>query len=311
MSEEITNTDTAALNTEAAYIENNAYDSTELYTEPTDTSEVVDDTQPVDTKESEDDGQKPDGEDADTTQTNEDQSTNPDLERRLREYELHKEEQALLRQRLGLNDNISDEEVSFANMDRSIVNRGQTAYLDLCNRYGVDADLNKLDQTIETLKQTDPAKGYKFEAEVDRLATAVSNQRNEISNYRYTSGIQQFERDNAQILSASPVLQQTLSQVVQANAGDPNIYSILNNTMSYIQAIYSEAFNYGKQYSVMDNAKRDTSKVEGSITNGINQTTVNAGQPLTTAQIRNMSQAEFEKNYESIMRAYAEGRIVD
>lgn len=311
MSEEITNTDTAALNTEAAYIENNVYDSTELYTEPTDTSEVVDDTQSVDTKESEVDGQKPDGENADTTQTNEDQSTNPDLERRLREYELHKEEQALLRQRLGLNDNVSDEEVSFANMDRTIVNRGQTAYLDLCNRYGVDADLNKLDQTIETLKQTDPAKGYKFEAEVDRLATAVSNQRNEISNYRYASGIQQFERDNAQILSASPVLQQTLSQVVQSNAGDPNIYSILNNTMSYIQAIYSEAFNYGKQYAVMDNAKRDTSKVEGSITNGINQTTANAGQPLTVAQIRNMSQSEFEKNYDAIMRAYAEGRIVD
>lgn len=311
MSEEITNTDTAALNTEAATLENNAYDSTELYTqEPQeDVPEDSGDSEALDTEESEQPEDNTDAEPTDTTQKH--GEIDEDLARRLKEYELHKQEQQMLRQRLGMDDNVSDEEVSLANLEQSVVNRGQTAYLDLCNRFGVNSDLNKLDDTLAELKKTDPARGYEFEKQVERLIDQVTAKRQEITNTRFNSGVAQFERDNSQILSASPTLTNTLAQIVQSNAGDPNIYSILQNTMTYIQAIYSEAFNYGKQYSTMEAAKRNTSGVEGSITRGVNQTTNNGPGVMTRQQIDKMSQAEFEKNYDAIMRAYAEGRIVD
>lgn len=310
MSEEITNTDTAALNTEAATLENNAYDSTELYTQDPQADgpeDVVEDDAP-DTETSEQSEQTSDAEDTDTTQKH--GEMNEDLARRLKEYELHQEEQAMLRQRLGINDNVSDEEIYLANLEQSVVNRGHVAYLDLCNKFGVNADLDNLDATLEDLKKTDPAKGYEFERQVERLADQVTAKRNEITNTRFNSGVAQFERDNAQVLSISPTLTNTLSQVVQANAGNPNIYQILNDTMAHIQAIYSEAFNYGKQYNSMETARRNTSGVEGSITKDINQTTVNSN-VMTRRQIERMSQAEFEKNYDAIMDAYAKGRIVD
>ena len=307
MSEENTNFE-AAPSTEPSQLENNAYDSTELYTEP-DTTEVVEDTSSDDTKESEEPGQKPEGEGQDTTQTSVEE--NQELAKKLREYELHKEEQDLLRRRLGLSNEISDEELGMASIEQRVINQGQLAYLDLCNKYGVNADLNRIDQTIAELKQTDPAKGYEFERQLERVADRVNGQRQEIANTRFSSGVQQFERDNAEIISASPVVQNTLAQVVQANAGDPQIYNILNNTMSYIQALYSEAFAYGKQFALLDNAKKDTSRVEGGIVNGTNQITPSGGNLYTRQQIDRMSQSEFEKNYEAIMRAYADGRIVD
>ena len=86
------------------------------------------------------------------------------------------------------------------------------------------------------------------------------------------------------------------------------MYEELNGTLNYLSRIYGEAFAYGQKYSSMEKARKDTSGVEGSITNDVNQIT-RSDKTYTREQIANMSQDEFEKDYDNIMRLYYTGKI--
>ena len=311
MSEEQTQTvDTTAQNN---VLENNAYTSEELYTvPPEDTNiqqtEVQEPDATPDTQNVSEDGVNTEPTEAPATDTQNTVVDQQELDRKLREYEIQQQEQQLLRQRLGIDNNVSDEQVSLINMEQRVVNQGKTAYLDLCNKYGVDSNPATLDATVAELKKTDPAKGYEFERAVERLTEDINNKKAQIANYQYNSSVQQFAREYGEVLNASPALNNALTQVAQANYNNPYIYETLRGTMDYLTAIYSEAYQYGLQNKAIEDAKKDTSGVEGSITRDINQYQPTS-KTFTAQDIANMSQSEFEKNYDTIMRLYAEGKI--
>ena len=292
-------------------LENNAYDSQELYTQPSDT-EPADKTDDVPSGD-EPTTDEPHQNTEDTPTQQDDVKTveekNKEYEAKLKEYELREQEQAMLRQKLGLKENTSDEDLAAINIEQQIINRGKTAYLDLCNRYGVDADPDRIAQTIEDLKNSDPRKGYALEKEMEALYNTVNEQKQQVTRYQVDNSLQRFVKENSELLNISPSISNTLNEVAKANMNNPNIYNVLNSTKEYLQAILTEGFTLGQQYSANAEAKKDTSGVEGSITKVQNQTTPSNTGSFTADQIGRMSQAEFEKNYDTIMRLYAEGKI--
>lgn len=292
-------------------LENNAYDSQELYTQSSDTepSDKPDDVP----SEAEQQSAEP-HQNTEDTQTQQDdvktiEEKNKEYEAKLKEYELRKQEQDMLRQRLGLREDTSEEDLAAVNIEQQIINRGKTAYLDLCNRYGVDADPDRIAQTIEDLKNSDPRKGYALEKEMEALYNTVNAQKQQVTRYQVDNSLQRFVKENSELLNLAPSISNTLNEVAKANMDNPNIYQVLNETKNYLQAILTEGFTLGQQYSANAEAKKDTSGVEGSITKVQNQTTPTNTGTFTAEQIGRMSQSEFEKNYDTIMRLYAEGKI--
>ena len=312
MSEEQT---TAAVDTTAQdnVLENNAYTSEELYTAPPEDTniqqtEVQEPDATPDTQNVSEDGVNTEPTEAPATDTQNTVVDQQELDRKLREYEIQQQEQQLLRQRLGIDDSISDEQVSLINMEQRVVNQGKTAYLDLCNKYGIDSDPARLDANVAELKKIDPAKGYEFERAVERLTDEINGKKAQIAQYQYNNSVNQFAKDYGEILNASPALNNALTQVAQANYNNPYIYETLKGSMDYLTAIYAEAYQYGQKNRTIEDARKDTSGVQGSITKDINQTTPNT-RTFTAEDIANMSQDEFEKNYNTIMKMYAEGKI--
>lgn len=294
-------------------LENNAYTSEELYTAPPEDTniqqtEVQEPDATPDTQNVSEDGVNTEPTEAPANDTQNTVVDQQDLERRLREYELQQQEQQLLRERLGVDNSVSDEQLSLINMEQQVINQGKTAYLDLCNQYGINSNPATLDANVEALKKNDPAKGYEFERAIERLTNDVNEKKAEIASYQYNQSINKFARDYGDVLQVSPALNNALTQVAQANYNNPYVYDALKNTMDYLTAIYAEAFQYGQRDTSIRNARRDTSGVEGSITRDINQTTANT-KTYSAQDIGNMSQSEFEKNYDTIMRLYAEGKI--
>ena len=83
--------------------------------------------------------------------------TTEELKAKLREYEVREEEDRVLREKLGLKD-VDQATYNYMNLDQQIVNEGKQVYLRLCNEYGIDANPEKIDASVEALKQSDPAK---------------------------------------------------------------------------------------------------------------------------------------------------------
>ena len=295
-------------------LENNAFSSEDIYTQQP-TSDIESNVQSQVTNEGEDKPgdviEKQDSEAKDDTTEKQEQINREELDRRLREYELDKTEREALRNRLGLNENLSQEDVEYISLEQQVTNRGKMAYLDLCNAYGVDSDPRRIDDSLAKLKATDPAKGYEFQRHLENLTQDVTAQKQNIMFHKSEAGAQKFFTEYGQVLQSSPMLAQTLSQVYQANRGNPNIYNQLKLTIDSLANVYREAYNYGRSFNAMNTAKTDTSGVEGSITETVNQTAKNSPRKYTRADIKNMSQAEFERRHDEIMRMYANGEIVD
>lgn len=71
---------------------------------------------------------------------------------KLNEYQVREEEEKVLKERLGLPD-IDSQTYGYMNLDQQIVNKGKQEYLRLCNEYGVDANPQRIDASINELKR--------------------------------------------------------------------------------------------------------------------------------------------------------------
>lgn len=187
-------------------LENNAYDSEDLYTQDGN-SEVKDENNGDDTgKENvypKDEGTEGNAINKDIENANP-QQTQEELARKLKEYELKEQEQEALKRRLGLDDSYDNDEANLINMEQAIINRGKRQYLDLCTKYGVDANPDTIEQTVQNLKLTDPAKGFQLERDIENLSYRVNAQKNEIVNYQYQNSLNKFYNENIELLQASP-----------------------------------------------------------------------------------------------------------
>ena len=195
------------------------------------------------------------------------------------------------------------------NIDQQIVNEGKQVYLRLCNEYGIDANPDKIDASVEELKKTDPAKAYDFQRRFEQLGQEVEYKRHAVQQQNAVYEINKFEQDYSQLLNAAPALNNIMAQYVQAyGANTPNMYGQLKNIMDIVLPAYQEAFNAGKQYALQDKAKKDTSGVQGGIATA-NTQTYNPGTVFTRDQIARMSSDEFAKYEKQIQQQMLEGKI--
>ena len=236
--------------------------------------------------------------------------TTEELKAKLREYEVREEEDRVLREKLGLKD-VDQATYNYMNLDQQIVNEGKQVYLRLCNEYGIDANPEKIDASVEALKQSDPAKAYEFQRKFESLGNEVVNRRQAVQQQNTYYEVQKFERDYNDIIQASPALNNVLTQYVQTynpmQGGD--VYGQLKGVVDILMPCYQEAFEAGKRFALGDKAKRDTTPVQGGVAAGGGTNTYVAGTTFTREQIRNMSPAEFAKNEAAIKQAMMEGKI--
>ena len=235
--------------------------------------------------------------------------TTEELKNRLKEYEVREEEDRLLRQRLGLQD-VDSQTFNYMNVEQQIINEGKQQYLKLCTEYGIDANPDRIDQSIEELKKTDPAKGYELIYKFEALGQEVSNRRRyvqqEVNNYE----VSKFNNDYNQLLIASPALQHIVASYIQNYSDRGNMYNQLEGVMNIILPAYQEAFEAGKAYSLQDKARKDTTQVSGGIATSPTTTTYSGDGTFTRDQIKKMSSEEFAKNEVAIRQAMLEGKII-
>ena len=228
---------------------------------------------------------------------------------KLKEYELIEAERQALQERLGLQD-VNPQDFNYQTLDQQVVNSGQQELLRLCNEYGVSANPNEFEASINKLKETNPQKGYELERKVEVLMGNLNNRRQQIANQVSQSQIQRFAQENNQLLNASPVLNRILTEYAQVNAGNPNIYNDLNTINEYLCDVYREALEMGQRMASLEKAKADTSKVQGGIVNAPQGGY--AGEPhiFTRAELKTMSPEDFAKNEKVIEEQIKKGLIV-
>lgn len=303
MSEEITNAvDTTSQVDATASNDTNTVDDTVAQTEATDSEGTVENSNENTTEEQGDVEQE--GEQV----TEQKQPTIEELQAKLKEYEVRDEEDRMIREQLGLED-VDSRTYDFMNIDQQIVNEGKQVYLRLCNEYGIDANPNKIDASVEELKKTDPAKAYEFQRRFEQLGQEVEYKRGMVQQQNSMYEVNKFSNDYGQILNASPALTNIMTQYIENYGGTSGVYQQLQNVLNTIMPAYQEAFNAGRQFALQDKAKKDTSGVSGGVATA-NTQTYTSGNVFTREQIAKMSDAEFAKYEKEIERQMIEGKII-
>lgn len=239
--------------------------------------------------------------------TTQPEPTLEELKAKISQYELRDEEDRMLRERLGIQD-VDQRTFDYMNIDQQIVNEGKQVYLRLCNEYGIDANPDRIDASIQELMKTDPAKAYEFQRRFDNLSNEVVARRQEVQNQNAVYEVNKFENDYNSILTASPTISRIMQEYVQNYGTRGNIYNQLQSVMDIIMPAYQEAFNAGRMYALEDKAKKDTSPVQGGVATA-QTNTYQPGQVFTREQIKRMSPEEFAKNEKFIQQQMVEGKI--
>ena len=300
MSEEITNngTDTTQVTNDVVNEENSINDQTTQQETVENGNEVVENSNDVETQ---DDGQQ-------ELEQEQKQPTVEELQSKLKEYQVREEEEKMIREQLGISDNIDSQTFSYMNIDQQIVNEGKQVYLRLCNEYGIDANPANIDASVNKLKETDPAKAYEFQKRFEDLGNEIEYRRGMVQQQHANYEINKFATDYNQILNSSPAINELLTSYVKSYAGQGNVYQELQGVLEAIMPAYQEAFNAGRQFALQDKAKKDTSGVSGGVATA-NTQTYSSGTTFTREQIRKMSTDEFANYEKQIKQAMIEGKI--
>lgn len=235
------------------------------------------------------------------------QQTIEQLQAKIKEYEVRDEEEAKLRETLGLSD-VDSQTYSLMNMDQQIVNEGKQVYLRLCNQYGIDANPANIDASVAELKAKDPAKGYEFERKFEQLGGEIVSKRQAVQQQNTYYEVSKFQNDYGKVLEVSPAINNVMTQYVQSFAGSGDMYNQLSNVMALMLPIYQEAFNTGKTVALQGKAKADTSGVQGGVATQ-STPSYSSGHTFTRDQIKNMSTDEFAKYEKVIEQQMREGKI--
>ena len=303
MSEEITDTvDTTSQVADTTANDTNTVEDTDAQA-GTDNSEGT-----VENSNEENNNEEITNQEGEQTQEQQKQPTIEELQAKLKEYEVRDEEDRMIREQLGISD-IDSTTYNLMNMDQQIVNEGKQVYLRLCNEYGIDANPEKIDASVEELKKTDPAKAYEFQKRFEELGSEVEFKRSMVQQQNNMYELNKFSSDYGQILNASPAISNIMLQYVENYGGTPGVYNQLQNVIETIMPAYQEAFNAGRQYALQDKAKKDTSGVSGGVATA-NTQTYTPGNVFTREQIAKMSTEEFAKYEKEIQRQMIEGKII-
>ena len=231
-----------------------------------------------------------------------------ELSARLKEYELRDEEEKLIKERLGISD-VDSKSFSYMNLDQQIINEGKQVYLRLCNEYGIDANPDKIDASVEELKKTDPAKAYEFQRRFENLGNEVTGKRKAIQREEAVYEVNKFNLEYNDLLNASPALTNIFAKYIQNSSNYGSMYNQLQNVMSIVLPAYQEAFEAGKRFALEDKTRKDTTPVQGGIGTANTQSYTGNGMEFTREMIGKMSTDDFAKYENQIRQAMMEGKV--
>ena len=233
--------------------------------------------------------------------------TQEELETKLKEYELKEEERKAIAQRLGV-DNVNQDMLGLSNLELTLENQLNNTLLTLCNEYGVSSDPKSMKESLDKLKEEQPAKYYEFSNKVQNIGNQFQAKKGEIAYANFSYGVSQYVKENSQLLEAVPAYKQIITDYCMANQGNPNIYENLNAIQQIAVSLLQAGMEIGQAYNSQQQAKGDTSAVSGGIATA--QNPVYTSEKIWTAdEIAKMSIDEYIKNEAAIDKAYREGRV--
>lgn len=232
------------------------------------------------------------------------------LQARLKEYELSQDELSNLKNRLGV-DNVDYETAQVVQTLDVLQNQAQQEYIRLCNKYGVDYRPEAIEASSKALLESNPKAYYELQTSLDRLNNAYIAKQQEVQNYAVTRDVNSFYNENAQLLQASPVLNNLVNEYVNSTPQQYVNKASLNDLLSRAKTIYQEAFNAGMQYGKLNTQANPGDVLNNSVATQSNQSypTTDSSHIFTRDEISKMSEKDFAKNQKVIEQQMIKGLI--
>lgn len=232
-----------------------------------------------------------------------------EIKQRLKEYELKDTERKAIAERLGVEEGDADM-LGLNSLEAQVENQANSAFVRMCNEYGVDASPEGMEKSLNDLKANDPQRYYEFIDRAKGINNELNYKRQEISRANYNYGVNKYAQENQQLIESVPAFANVIREYCVANQGNPNIYNELNSITDMAISLIRSGMELGHAYSLQQKAKTDTTPVSGGI--ATNQTPVYTSDKIWSRnEIGKLSTDDFVKYEKQIMQAYAEGRIQD
>lgn len=231
------------------------------------------------------------------------------LQARLKEYELSDQEMSQLKNRLGV-DNVDYETSQVVQALDVLQNQAQQEYIKLCNKFGVDYRPEAIEASSKALLEKDPRAYYELQTSLNRLHNAYEAKQQEVQNYAVTRDVNAFYNENAQLLQASPVLNNLINEYVTNTPQQYVNKASLNDLMARAKSIYQEAFNAGMQYGKLNTTQNPGEVLNNSVATQTQQSYPTGSDHIyTREELRTMSDADFIKNQKVIEQQMIKGLI--
>ena len=222
---------------------------------------------------------------------------------RLAEYEVKEKELNDLKGRLGVQDNVPDNQVFSAQQQLAIVeNQAQQEYIRLCNKYGVDYRPDKIDASGKELLEKDPAAFYELRYQLEGLNNQIEAKRHEVETFVQQKEMSAAYERNRQVFEASPAISRVVKQYIDAGASASDIDGIVKSGLDIAQ----EAFEMGRQAALNEKAKVNPAKVlnNNTISQQTQSTPVVENKPFTLEDVANMDIETYRKHQKEIDKLF-------
>lgn len=276
-----------------------------------DTVPPVENTEPVEVQKPDVDNQNPEDTQVPAEPAETQTPSVEELQARLNEYELKEKERNELKQRLSITDDTPDE-LQLSTLEATVANRGQSEFISLCTKFGVDFTPEKIEASANALKERDPQAYYEFVYNADQLKARVDAEQNQIRTTKLNHEINTFYQANKPLIENSPVVNKIVETYIRENFDSMQNPTVeLNNLVEGIKEIYIEALETGKLLAKKEAVQNDKSGLQTSIaTDNTSTYSLQQGQtPFTREQIKRMSDSEYMKNEKVILQQAQAGLI--
>ena len=222
---------------------------------------------------------------------------------RLAEYEVKEKELNDLKGRLGVQDNLPDNQVFSAQQQLAIVeNQAQQEYIRLCNEYGVDYRPDKIDASGKELREKDPQAFYELRYKLEGLNNQIEAKRNEVTAFIQQREMNAAYERNKQVFEASPAISRVVKQYVDAGASASDIDSIVQSGLSIAQ----EAYEMGRQAALNEKAQVKPAQVlnNNTISQQSQSTPIVENKKYTLADIEAMDIETYKAHQKEIDKLF-------
>lgn len=222
---------------------------------------------------------------------------------RLAEYEVKEKELNDLKGRLGVKDNVPDNQVFSAQQQLAIVeNQAQQEYIRLCNQYGVDYRPDKIDASGKELLEKDPRAFYELRYQLEGLNNQIEAKRQEVETFIHQREMDAAFTRNKQVFDASPAISRVVKHYMDAGASASDIDGIVQSGLSIAQ----EAYEMGRQAALNEKAQVKPAQVlnNNTISQQTQSTPVVEEKKFTLDDVAKMDIETYRKHQKEIDKLF-------